>query len=130
MKKVTINENASIFHDPYSGVTIARGEVVELTLSQLSQKRIRQALSAGHIVYANEDVKVESKPEVPVEELKEKFLGLMVSEKGQKALPKAFTLGQLKNIAVAEGYEVDDSDTKASLIEALLAEFQEVEETK
>ena len=123
-KFVTVSENANIFHDPFSGLTIARGEVKELALSQLASKRVRTALASGHLVYAEPPVKEgEKKAEVTVEELEGKFLELASTEEGKAKLVKSFNLDQLKALATHYGFELEATDTKASLVESILSEL-------
>lgn len=125
-KFVTISENANIFHDPFSGVTIAKGEVKELALSQLASKRVRTALASGHLVYAEPEPPVkegEKKVEPTVEELESKFLELASTEEGKAKLVKSFNLDQLKALATHYGFELEATDTKASLVESILSEL-------
>ena len=123
-KFVTVSENANIFHDPFSGLTIAKGEVKELALSQLASKRVRTALASGHLVYAEPTLKEgEKKIEPTVEELESKFLELASTEEGKAKLVKSFNLDQLKVLATHYGFELEATDTKASLVESILSEL-------
>lgn len=140
-KYITVGENANIFHEPYSGVTVVKGQVVEVTAMQLSQKRVKQALNSGHIVYA-EAPKVEGEPvqntpapqppapkvELTVEQLKAKLVDLIKEGNEASKIAKKFTLDQLKAIATDLGFEIEAEDTKQSLLEALLEEDEFIPE--
>ena len=95
-----------------------------MALSQLASKRVRTALASGHLVYAEPPVKEgEKKPEPTVEELESKFLELASTEEGKAKLVKSFNLDQLKALATHYGFELEATDTKASLVESILSEL-------
>ena len=47
--KVALGAKAYSFHDPNLGITLSRGETMELSSRQLLSRRIQQALNAGHL---------------------------------------------------------------------------------
>ena len=54
-KYVKLGELASFFHDPVSGLTVSKGDVVGITNAQASSKKIRLALNGGHLVLTDEE---------------------------------------------------------------------------
>ncbi len=122
-RKVKLSDSANIFHDPYSGVTICKGEVIELSVAQMANKRVRTAINSGHLVLAIEESS-SLNTELPKKDLKElldKFNGLI--EKPVKTIVKKFTLEQLKAIAISLGFELEEEDTKESLVESIIGEL-------
>lgn len=138
MKKVTLGKQASIFHDPSVGLTITSGEVVTLTSRQSTSPRVMKAIRAGYLVDAsNIKSKEEKAPkEEPVEapkeevqlnpaELVEQFNSLVEKGKASKDIASAFNKEELTAIAKEFDIEVEESDTKASIVEAILADDDE-----
>lgn len=113
--KVKLGPRAGSFYDPYSKILIRKGEIVELTPEQMRYPRIKNALNGGHIIMA---------VEIPVEEevsLKDKYINLY---KNGDDLSKAFSLKELEQIASEFEIEVESTDTKTSIIEAINEEIK------
>ena len=119
MVKVTLGKKAGIFHDPSSGITIKKGEIKELSSIQVNNRKIRAALNGGHLVYA--DVEKEES-EINDSKLKENFESMVKSGKDISKIKKAFSLGNLKTIAGLYNVELDENDTKDSILEVIIEE--------
>lgn len=119
MVKVTLGKKAGIFHDPSSGITIKKGEIKELSSIQVNNRKIRAALNGGHLVYA--DVEKEES-EINDSKLKENFESMVKSGKDISKIKKAFSFGNLKTIAGLYNVELDENDTKDSILEVIIEE--------
>lgn len=58
-KYISLGPKANGFFDQTTGLTIARGEKVEVNDRQLRSRRIAMALNSGHLVMVQPDQKVE-----------------------------------------------------------------------
>lgn len=120
--KVKLGPKAGSFYDPLSKVLVRKGEIVELTPDKMMYPKVRNALNGGHLIMAVEiPVKEE---EIPVKEevsLKDKYINLY--KKGDD-LSKVFSLKELKQIASEFEIEVESTDTKTSIIEAINEEIK------
>ena len=119
--KVTLNEKASIFHDAYLRITIKRGETYELKSNMLQANSIKRAINGGFLIRVAEE-------SIPSKSLAQKFSEMVESGVSVDKLKKTFNLAQLKEIAEANGLEVESDDTKDSIIEALLEDGEEISE--
>ncbi|MEG1415648.1 MAG: hypothetical protein RSC49_03490 [Clostridium sp.] len=127
-KLVTVGEKANIFHDQTTGITVCKGEIVELSPRQLLSKRVRVALNSGHLVYTTrpmEEEKSKMDKDATVKLLTSKYEALHNSGKDSSKISQAFTLDELKMIAEGYSLEVEDDDTKATISEAICAELDE-----
>lgn len=118
--KVILNEKASIFHDAYLGITIKKGETYELKSAMLQAPSIKRAINGGFLIRVAEESNTGKS-------LAQKFSEMAEAGVSADKLKKTFNLAQLKEIAEANGLEVEADDTKDSIIEALLEEGEEAE---
>ena len=127
---VQLGENASVFHDMKTGLTITKGQVVELNLAQQMNPKIKAALGGGHLVRVIGLPKEVKKEEVKYnpEEDKEKIIELFNQGLDIKKLANNFNLAQLKGVAELFEIEVEEDDTKASIVEAIVSELTPAEE--
>ena len=123
--KVKLGPKAGSFYDPVSKVLVRKGEIVELTPDKMMYPKVRNALNGGHLIMAVEiPVKEESMAvEIPVKEesIKDKYIN---SYKNGDDLSKVFSLKELKQIASEFEIEVESTDTKTSIIEAINEEIK------
>jgi hypothetical protein len=119
MVKVTLGKKAGIFHDPSSGITIKKGEIKELSSIQVNNRKIRAALNGGHLVYADVEKK---ESQINDSKLKENFESMVKSGKDISKIKKAFSLDNLKTIAGLYNVELDENDTKDSILEVIIEE--------
>lgn len=122
---VQLGENASVFHDMKTGLTITKGQTVELNLLQQMNPKIKAALGGGHLVQVVGLPKEVQKEEIKYnpEEDKAKFIDLFNQGLDIKKLSNNFNLTQLKGIAELFEIEVEEDDTKASIVEAIVGEL-------
>lgn len=137
IKYLKLGPKASSFYDMSTGLHIVEGEVIAVNEAYLSKgRRTARALQGGHIAYAtaeeynlyhgNESVDM-SKDKTP-NALSEKFFNLYNNKKSVKEISDAFNKAELVSIAELAEIEVEDSDTKASIIEALIEDIEENKE--
>lgn len=122
--KVKLGPKAGSFYDSYTKILVRKNEVVELTPTQMNFPRIQNALMGGHLVMAVEDVNTPIAVEdvdTPIVTLKDKYIEAYQSGKD---VSKIFNLTDLKSIAYDFDIEVEDSDTKASIIDAINGEIK------
>lgn len=129
---VQLGENASVFHDMKTGLTITKGQVVELNLQQQMNPKIKAALGGGHLVRViglpKEVKEIEKEVKYNPEEDKAKFIDLFNQRLDIKKLSNNFNLTQLKGIAELFEIEVEEDDTKASIVEAIVGELAPADE--
>lgn len=121
--KVKLNEKASIFHDAHLGITLKKGETLELRGAQVNAPSIKKALNGGFLIRVAEDP-------APKKSLSESFKEMVSSGVSVEKLKKTFNLSQLKEIAQGEGIELEEGDTKDSILEALLDDGETEEESE
>ena len=122
--KVKLNERAGVFYDPSTGICIRRGQVVELSTTQMLAPRIARALRGGHLVTAIESTK-EVTP-LSGSELREKFESLYNQGMTVSKVSKSFSMEELKAVAQEFNLEADANDTKKTLTEAIFEELATV----
>lgn len=121
-KYVTVGKRASIFHDPVSGITVCKGDIVEVSNRHLMSKRLKNAINAGHIVYVDKVEEVEGNPKVDTEALLKKLYALADKNTETSKIASKFTLEDLKEMAKSLDIEPEDTDTKEDLVKAILEE--------
>lgn len=131
MKYIKLNPKANIFHDPGTGLTVLKGQVVEITETQARTGKIKAAISGGHLQYADKpkesDTKVDTVKELDAEALLEKYQGLLANGVVNSKIEKAFKIDELKAIALELELELEEGETKATLVEAITTELSEDE---
>lgn len=136
MKYLKLGDNATSFYDMGTGLKISGKDVVAVNEAYINQgKRTRRALQGGHLIYATKEeyeeangVKAESENNNTVESLSKKFYNLYQSGKSTKELADAFNKAQLVKIAEAAELEVEEADTKSSLVEAIIEQIESTDE--
>lgn len=124
--KVTVGSNAYSFHDQATGITICKGEVKELTSRQYSSKRVRMALSSGHLVLVPEETsKVSKYSTKDIENLQKKLKAQFNKGAEVAKVAKGYSLEEITLVAKEHGFEVDAEDTVETLVTALFEEFEE-----
>ena len=133
MKYLKLGDNATSFYDMGTGLKISGKDVVAVNDAYINQgKRTRRALQGGHLIYATKEeyeeangVKAENNT---VESLSKKFYNLYQSGKSTKELADTFNKAQLVKIAEAAELEVEEADTKSSLVEAIIEQIESTDE--
>ena len=118
---LTVSDKANIFHDPYSGVTIAKGEKKELSIAQLANRRVRAAIQSGHLVYAELNETSDEVLDIPA--LLDKAKKIASEAKAETKMPKKFNLDELKALVTHLDYQIEDTDTRETLSKILIEEF-------
>lgn len=123
-KYITVGKRANIFHDPSSGITVCKGDIVEVSNRHLMSKRVKGAINAGHLIYVDKAAEEAKADEgVNTDALLQKFNSLTVKHDSDSAkIAKNFTLDELKELAKSLDIEPEDSDTKEDLVKAILEE--------
>ena len=118
---VKLGKEASSFRDAALNLTIRPGEVKKLVPHQQNSPRVRSALNGGYLVMVAEPKQVASdtKSKTP-EELKEEFMGMVETNVDAKKIEKYFKLEEFKTLAEVFDIELEEDDTKKSILEALM----------
>lgn len=117
--KVTVGSKAYSFTDQALGISIVKGEVVELSAKQMTSKKIVVALNGGHLRIVQEGENVKKYNTADVEALDAKLLKLLASGKKVAKVAKDFTLEEAKLIAAKHEIQVEDSDTVETIFEVI-----------
>ena len=126
-KFVKLGKKASFFRDSNLDISITTGEVVELNVKQLNSAKVRRALNGGHLVYTDDPRKAEdtAKKEPTVEELVEAFTKMVISGDSKDKIMKTFNLEELKALSKAADIELEPTDTKSTICDALIEDCKE-----
>lgn len=126
-KFVKLGKKASFFRDSNLDISITTGEVVELNVKQLNSAKIRRALNGGHLVYTDDPRKAEdtAKKEPTVEELVEAFTKMVINGDSKDKIMKTFSLDELKALSKAADIELEPTDTKSTICDALIEDCKE-----
>ena len=126
-KFVKLGKKASFFRDSNLDISITPGEVVELNVKQLNSSKIRRALNGGHLVYTDDPRKAEdtAKKEPTVEELVEAFTKMVINGDSKDKIMKTFNLEELKALSKAADIELEPTDTKSTICDALIEDCKE-----
>ena len=114
-QKVALGSKAYSFHDQALGITIVRGEVIELTSRQLQSKHIKTALNGGHLRFVNESV----------DKLDNKLIKAIKKGTTVEKVAKDFSLEEAKLLASRHEIEVEASDTTNTIISAIAETLDE-----
>lgn len=119
-KKVKLGNRASIFFDIATGIKVLSGQTVELTEYQFSKSSIKRALANGYLVEVKGEVKVdESDGSIDV---RSRFDKMISERKNAENIKDAFSLKELKALAITFDIEPEEGDTKSDLVKAILEE--------
>lgn len=122
---VTLGSRAYSFHDPALGISIARGEVKELSERQMQSRRIRAALNSGHLRIVTEDLnKVAKYTDEDIEKLDNKLRKQVGKGVDPSKIVSNFTEEEAKLLAAKHNIELEESDTLQSIIEAIIEDIQ------
>lgn len=131
--KYTLGQKASIFFDASTGLKIIKGYIVEPNSKQTTSRKFKNALDNGFIVKVSEEVIDQSKKDhtenLTIPELLLKFKQLLEEGLEPKVIAKKFNLQNLKDIAESIDLEVEEDDTKNTLVEAIINEITEGEDS-
>lgn len=117
--KITTGPKAFSFHDQSTGITIARGEVKELTPSQFNKPRIQRALITGHLRQVMESKEPARYTKADIKKLDKKLHDLFNGGVEAVKAAKNFTLDEAKLIAELNNLQPEADDTVVTLVEAI-----------
>ena len=126
-KFITLGPKANGFFDQTTGITIARGEKVEINDRQLRSRRIAMALNSGHLVFAQPDQEVKKEKETDLQKLDKKLKAQYEKGVTMDKMSKDITMDQAKALAETHEIEVAEDDTVKDIIEAIIEDFKEEE---
>jgi hypothetical protein len=124
-KFITLGPKANGFFDQTTGITIARGEKVELNDRQLRSRRIAMALNSGHLIFAQPDQEVKKEKETDLHKLDKKLKAQYEKGVTLDKMSKDITMDQAKALAETHEIEVAEGDTVKDIIEAIIEDFKE-----
>ena len=122
---IALGPEANGFFDQTTGITIARGQKVEVNENQLRSRRILQALNAGHLIYVQPDQEVEKITEAELTKLDGKLKAMYKKGVTIDKMVKDINLEQAKALAEKHDIQVEDTDTVKDLIEAIIEDYKE-----
>lgn len=117
---ISLGKKAGIFYDPSVNLLVKKGQVVEVEESKLHSPKVKNALNGGHLTIVQGETQ---KPQLSLDDLQSKFVDLLDAGTNPKKISSSFTLDQLKQLAESYNLEVEESDTKLSLVEAISEEI-------
>ena len=126
--KITTGPKAYSFHDQSTGITIARGEVKELTPSQFMKPRIQKALLSGHLRQVMEAKEPARYTKADIKKLNKKLQDLYAGGVEAVKAAKNFTLDEMKLVAELNNIQADAEDTVVTLVEAVYDTYGEEKE--
>ena len=126
-KFITLGPKANGFFDQTTGITIARGEKVEINDRQMRSRRIAMALNSGHLVFAQPDQEVKKEKETDLQKLDKKLKAQYEKGVTLDKMSKDITMDQAKALAETHEIEVAEGDTVKDIIEAVVEDFKEEE---
>lgn len=126
-KFITLGPKANGFFDQTTGITIARGEKVEINDRQLRSRRIAMALNSGHLIFAQPDQEVKKEKETDLQKLDKKLKAQYEKGVTLDKMSKDITMDQAKALAETHEIEVAEGDTVKDIIEAVVEDFKEEE---
>ena len=126
-KFISLGPKANGFFDQTTGLTIARGEKVEVNDRQLRSRRIAMALNSGHLIFVQPDQKVDKEKETDINKLEKKLKAQYEKGVTLDKMAKDITMDQAKALADAHEIEIAEGDTVKDIIEAVVEDFKEEE---
>lgn len=124
-KFITLGPKANGFFDQTTGITIARGEKVEINDRQMRSRRIAMALNSGHLIFAQPDQEVKKEKETDLQKLDKKLKAQYEKGVTLDKMSKDITMDQAKALAETHEIEVAEGDTVKDIIEAIVEDFKE-----
>jgi predicted RNA-binding protein with TRAM domain len=126
-KFISLGPKANGFFDQTTGLTIARGEKIEVNDRQLRSRRIAMALNQGHLIFVQPDQKIDKEKEVDIQKLEKKLKAQYEKGVTLDKMIKDITMDQAKALADAHEIEIAEGDTVKDIIEAVVEDFKEEE---
>lgn len=121
--RVSTGNHANIFHDQVTGITVVKGEIVELTRAQFYNKKVQAAIAAGHLILVPDVQKtVDKYTEEDIDKMYKKIKALYEQGTTVEKIAGSLTMEEAKLIAKANSVTVEKEDTVESIVRAVLEE--------
>lgn len=121
--RVSTGNHANIFHDQVTGITVVKGEIVELTRAQFNNKKVQAAIAAGHLILVPDVQKtVDKYTEEDIDKMYKKIKALYEQGTTVEKIAGSLTMEEAKLIAKANSVTVEKEDTVESIVKAVLEE--------
>ena len=121
--RVSTGNHANIFHDQVTGITVVKGEIVELTRAQFYNKKVQAAIAAGHLILVPDVQKtVDKYTEDDIDKMYKKIKALYEQGTTIEKIAGSLTMEEAKLIAKANSVTVEKEDTVESIVRAVLEE--------
>ena len=120
--KVKLGAKANVFHDQTTGITVCKGESVELRSNQYHSRRVQMALNSGHLVLAPDEKAPEKYNAEAIEKLDHKMKAQFKRGMTIEKMAGSYTLEEAKLLAEKNSFETDENDTVVSILSAILEE--------
>ena len=124
-KFISLGPKANGFFDQTTGITIARGEKVEVDDRQLRSRRISMALNSGHLIMVQPDQEISKEKQADINKLDKKLKAQYEKGVTLDKMVKDLTLDQAKAIAEIHDIEAAEDDTVKDIIAAVIEDFKE-----
>ncbi len=124
-KFISLGPKANGFFDQTTGLTIARGEKVEVNDRQLRSRRIAMALNQGHLIFVQPDQKVEKEKEMDIQKIDKKLKAQYEKGVTLDKMIKDISMDQAKALADIHEIDIAEGDTVKDIIEAVVEDFKE-----
>lgn len=121
---VTTGPKAYSFHDQSTGITICRGEEIQLSRRQYLSSKIQKAIAAGHIILVQDKAVIQKYSDSDIEKMDKKLANQIKKGMTVEKMAKAYSLEEMKLIAAEHEIEADETDTVESLIQAVVEELE------
>lgn len=122
---VTVGPRAFSFHDQSTGITVCKGEEIELTRRQFRAPKIQKAIASGHLIIIADKSEIEKYSEADIEKLDKRLNAQFKKGMTLEKLQKAYSLEELKLIASVHEIVVEKEDTLETILQALYEDFEE-----
>lgn len=122
---IALGDKANGFYDQVTGITVARGEKVEITERQKSSRKIQMALNAGALKIVQPDTPVSNYSESEIKKLDKKLKDKVGKGVTFDKLIKDLTFEQAKALAEFHELDINSDDTVQSIMEAVIEDYQE-----
>lgn len=122
---IALGPRANGFYDQITGITVARGEKVEVNERQYNTKKIQMALNAGALKLVQPDVEVKNISEADAKKLDKKIQEKIGKGVTMDKICANLTIEQAKALAEIHEITVDPKDTVQDIMEAVVEDYNE-----
>ena len=121
---ISLGPKSNGFYDQITGITVARGEKVEITERQKETRKISIALNAGQLQLVQPDQEVSVISDDEVKKLDKKIKAQYEKGVTIDKIARGITLDQAKLLADLHELNVDSNDTSKTIIEAIIEDYK------